>query len=256
MESLRAFLEFMHGHPQLQTLGIAVATFVVLYLWRRWAPASFEKLPQTLREFPAVFVGALIAWATTQVEALQSAITAGDGAFAGVAAIGLHWFLKNTPWISYGNTPKDDRRGSLGSGAAGSLLVMLVPLLLLGSVTSCTPAQRAGLPVLSTVDAIGIQVAHAMQWCDDHGVDQDLVQKVKHAADAKDFPTTIALLRKGFEVAAKNGQAVPAEIVATVDVLEQALAAQAVGEAMRALSTDAAKPAPAPSEHPAQAPPS
>ena len=116
-----------------------------------------------------------------------------------------------------------------------SRLVLIALLALYG----CTPAERAKLavPVLSQIDAIGATIAQAVGWCEDHGADEKSVLKALQAISDKDPVSAVEVVRGMLEASAKAGEPVPPEIVALVQTAEMAAAAEAVQDAMRALST-------------------
>lgn len=121
-----------------------------------------------------------------------------------------------------------------GKGVAKAGLVVLVALLLF----CCTPAERAKLnvPVVSTIDAVGMQVAQVLGWCQAHGVDGQTLLDAKRAADEKDFGTALDLSRKILSKTAEAGEPVPKELVGIITTAEGALAAEGVQDGMRALS--------------------
>jgi hypothetical protein len=105
--------------------------------------------------------------------------------------------------------------------------------------TSCTPAQREKLvvPTLTQVDAIGWTLMQALAWCEAHGVDAKSIAAAKEAIERKDLGQGIELIRKALEKTAESGEPVPPEVVALVQTAEGAIAAEAVQDGMRAIST-------------------
>jgi hypothetical protein len=104
--------------------------------------------------------------------------------------------------------------------------------------TACTPAERAalGVPVLSQVDAIGSTLANAVGWCDSHGASPENVLRARQAIADKDPGSAVDVVRGMLEASAKAGEPVPPEVVALVQTVEGALAAQAIQDGMTAIS--------------------
>jgi hypothetical protein len=102
----------------------------------------------------------------------------------------------------------------------------------------CTPAERAalGVPVLSQIDAIGSTLAQAVGWCSEHGASPESVLQARQAIADKDPGSAVDVVRKMLEASAKAGEPIPPDVVALVQTVEGALAAQSIQNGMRALS--------------------
>lgn len=120
-----------------------------------------------------------------------------------------------------------------------ALYLSLVALTVLAPIVYCTPAQREKLavPTLSQIDAIGSTIAQATEWARDHGADEKLALQALQAISDKDPKQAVDILRKMLEALAAKGEPVPPQVVALVQTAEGALAAQAVQDGMRSLST-------------------
>ena len=100
----------------------------------------------------------------------------------------------------------------------------------------CTPAERAGIPVLSQVDAIGMGVAQIVGWCEKRGVEPETVASALKAAQKRDYRTALALLGDVVARSRAAGDPIPAEVEMTLRLAEGAVAAQAIEDGMRAVS--------------------
>ena len=109
----------------------------------------------------------------------------------------------------------------------------ILPVIAIG----CTPAERAGMPVVSTVDAVGKGLASVMHWCDDAGADPRAVLLAQEALERGHIHQAAAWSAIMLRELAKS-EAVPEDVVVTLRLVEGALAAQAVADGMRALSHD------------------
>ena len=128
----------------------------------------------------------------------------------------------------------------------------LIPVLgaVIGIMLShCTPAQREKLavPTLSLIDALGSTIDQAAEWARDHGADEQLVLETLQAVSDKDPRRAVTIVRKLLEALAAKGEPIPPQVVALVQTTEYALAAEAIQDAMRALSAPANSAAPLPS---------
>jgi hypothetical protein len=253
MPQVQHFLDALD--PRLRVVLLATLTFAVLFAWRKLHPSSFEKLPQPVREFQALFVGAAMAALTAHVDGLASSLVddAGTGAFAGLGAIGLHWFLKNTPWIPYGGPGAATMADAAKKTA--STLIFLVGCAAAVLLPACTTAQPPGvLPVLTAADAVRVQTESVLEWIREHlpGDDDTLASKYAAAEKAyreKDYVYALTVGQEILELLARShGEVAPAAVVA--DTVTGAQAAQVVQDLARAL---APKPAPEP-EKPAPEP--
>ena len=115
-------------------------------------------------------------------------------------------------------------------------VALLVAIILCLGLGACTPAERAGIPVLSTIDAIGMGVSRVAGWCEDRGIEPETVASAKRLADTKDYTGALALLNDLVTKARAAGDPIPADVEMTLRLAEGAMAAEAVQEGMRALS--------------------
>lgn len=118
-----------------------------------------------------------------------------------------------------------------GGGAAKIGPVALV--LLLGA---CTPADRAGVPVLSTVDAIGRGVSKVLGWCDAAGADETTLARAVEAYEKRNYQDAVALAADMVRNLREAGADVPEDTELMLRLVEGAMAAQAIQDGMRALS--------------------
>jgi hypothetical protein len=111
----------------------------------------------------------------------------------------------------------------------------IVAALALSLTAACTPAQRAGIPVVSQIDAVGMALSDVLGWCDSHGADKGGLAEALRALQREDYSTaaaqTAVLMRDVGE-----REHVPRDVVAMLRLVEGALAAQAIQDGMRALS--------------------
>jgi len=121
------------------------------------------------------------------------------------------------------------------SGATGAVASGLVAGYL-GLVMACTPAQRASIPIVRDVDAVGITVAHVLGWCEDHGAPPDVLDQARAALNDKHTGEAIELAYQALKVAADHGENVPRELVAIVETARKAAQADAVAAGLRVLS--------------------
>jgi len=108
LQHLRETLD--HWSPGAFNASLAALLFVALWLGRRFKPDLFAKLPPTLQAWPALAGGAVLAALSSNlsgglvaavVSALGMSLT---GLVSGVAAVGLHRTLKESP-LPYGTPP-------------------------------------------------------------------------------------------------------------------------------------------------------
>lgn len=116
---------------------------------------------------------------------------------------------------------------------AGAGLLLLV---------ACTPAQRALVPILSQVDAIGMGVSQVMGWCDKAGADRATLARAQQAVKDRDYAQAIVLASEMAAELRRHGEPIPDEAFVTLKLAEGALAAQAIQDGMRALSGTAVHP--------------
>jgi hypothetical protein len=101
---------------------------------------------------------------------------------------------------------------------------------------ACTPAERAGIPALSTIDAIGMGVAQIAGWCEKRGIAPETVDKARKLAADKDYQGALVLLADLVTKSRAAGDPIPAEVEMTLRLAEGAAAAASVEAGMRALS--------------------
>ncbi len=110
--------------------------------------------------------------------------------------------------------------------------------LLLGILVPCIACSSLapGIPVLSTVDAIGRGVAHVVGWCEERGVEPATVASAKQAVADRDYRLALDLISRAVTASRKAGDPIPEDVEVTLRLAEGALAAQAIQDGMRALS--------------------
>lgn len=102
--------EALRGHPKLFYVAAAGAVFGIIYLWRRYARASWDFVTMrnpVIQQLPALVLSGLISAApalgqdfwTVLLDILEGVI------LSGVTPIVAHHVLKATPAIPYGNPP-------------------------------------------------------------------------------------------------------------------------------------------------------
>lgn len=117
------------------------------------------------------------------------------------------------------------------------VVAVLLMVALAAPMTACTPAQRSGVPVLSTVDAVGRGLSHVLGWCEENGADESRLAKAERATENRDYLAAIALASEMVRDARKEGAAVPEDVEVTLRLAEGLMAAHAIEQGMRALST-------------------
>ena len=75
--------------PQLWFAAVAVAVGTLVFVWRKLAPSTWDKLPSRFKVLPAAIVGSLLT-AGAGANARHIIINLVIGAFAGLAAAGGH----------------------------------------------------------------------------------------------------------------------------------------------------------------------
>lgn len=113
---------------------------------------------------------------------------------------------------------------------------MTVRVLALALMVACTPADRAGIPVLSQVDAIGMGVSRVLGWCEANGADAERTERARQAVAERDYRAAVALAADVVRELRAAGQPVPEETEVMLRLAEGAMAAQAIQDGMRALS--------------------
>lgn len=124
--------------------------------------------------------------------------------------------------------------GKAVSGSAAALLFVLASSLF-GGATACTPAQRAGLPVLSQLDAVGMGLSQVLGYCEDHKADAAQIAAAYDALERKKHQEAVSIAAVLLRTIGEREQ-VDREVVALLKLAEGALAAQAIQDGMRALS--------------------
>ena len=101
---------------------------------------------------------------------------------------------------------------------------------------ACTPAERAGVPILSTVDAIGVAASRVLGWCGEHEADAGKLLRARQAVKDRDYQVAFQLAGELVQELRDRGEPVPEETEAMLRLAQGAMAAQAIEGAMRALS--------------------
>lgn len=98
-------LAFLHAaraalaavHPLLPFICIAAIVGGLVYLWRRFSPTTFDKLPPQIQALPALLISAILAGASSGGDVGRMMIDAAIGAFSGLLSVGGHEALKRLP---------------------------------------------------------------------------------------------------------------------------------------------------------------
>jgi hypothetical protein len=200
-----------------------------------------------LKHVPWVqFLGAVVAL-TTSVHAFFVFLTGATGwswakktaDWSGIVAVDIGKALTLVKRLTDGGSKSPPAGGAGASTGVGGLLIFGAALVCLCAV-SCTPAERAALPVLSTIDAVGIEVSHVLGWCSEHDLSPDTIAQAQKAVSQKDYSAAVELTYELLQAASKAGDPVPKELVAALEVTRGALAAEAIQAGMSALSTGGA----------------
>ena len=160
-------------HPAAFHAALVVLVGATIFGWRKLHPSSFERLPKTLQDFPAVALGAGMGALSTGMDP----IAALAGAFAGLAAIGGHHALKRSP-LPYGNpkAPETSRRITIPDGPrSGPLAALLLLASMAPNLLGC--GSLPGPLNAANVDP----VLRMLGYCRDAGAP---VQRVASAIDA------------------------------------------------------------------------
>lgn len=113
---------------------------------------------------------------------------------------------------------------------------LLATLALIPFAFACMPAERAGIPVLSQVDSIGIATAHVLGWCNEHGIDADTAARATKAIHEQDYKTAVPILAQVVDASIKAGDIPDKDVQAFIRLAEQIVAVEAMQDAMRAVS--------------------
>jgi len=87
MTTVRTYLDSLD--PRLWPLALALAAGALVWAWRRWHLASFDRLPRAVQALPAVLVAAALGGASGS-SLVQMVIEAAAGGASGLLAIGGH----------------------------------------------------------------------------------------------------------------------------------------------------------------------
>lgn len=133
--------------------------------------------------------------------------------------------------------PKNAAKIDASAVATKSLILLAA----LASLSGCA-ALKTGVPMLSQADAIGRGLAHVVGWCDDRGIQPSTVAMAKQAIDERDYALAFELATRIVTASRAAGDPIPEQVEVTLRLAEGALAAQAIQDAARALSSDAGAP--------------
>lgn len=97
MQQLKLFLDSLD--PRLFHAVLALVIGAAYYAWRRFSPATFERLPKALQPLPALLLaGTANVMATSNTgQLIELATQLGLGVLDGVLAVGGHHVLKALP---------------------------------------------------------------------------------------------------------------------------------------------------------------
>jgi len=105
--------------PGLFNALLALVLMLLIWVWRKASPATFDKLPPSLQAWPALAGGAVLAALSTNISVppLQVAVAALaqslGGIVSGIAAVGTHRVLKESPF-PYGGKSQPPKSGGGG----------------------------------------------------------------------------------------------------------------------------------------------
>jgi hypothetical protein len=105
LTNLRTWLD--HVYPGLWNASVAAFAVLVLWLTKKFAPNFFAKLPPPVQALPAMFIAGLVSGIAALEPTIISFIASfiGGGLMGGVAAVGTHRTLKESP-LPYGEPNK------------------------------------------------------------------------------------------------------------------------------------------------------
>jgi hypothetical protein len=164
---------------------------------------------------------------------LEVGYDAAIGVFDGLTAVGGHHALKRL------RTPKTREIPTKPPRITILLALMLGALLI---APGCSPAERAGIPIISQIDAVGMKAAQLLGWCESHGGDAVAVKRAADALADEDYITAIEETTRIVEALRRAGKPIPSEIEIGLRLaqgtLEGLKTAQALENASRALADD------------------
>lgn len=94
--------------PRLFFAIIALLAWLFVYSWRRLSPGTFEKIPPSIQGLPAILFGAIAAAPAGAGNLKETFVNAAVGAFSGLASVGVHHVLKESPVPYTGQTVQQD----------------------------------------------------------------------------------------------------------------------------------------------------
>jgi hypothetical protein len=95
-------------HPGLFNAILSALLLGAIWVWRKFWPASFAKLPTAVQAAPALAGGAVLGALSANINGapidavLAALVQSAGGIISGLAAIGTHHALKESP-LPYGN---------------------------------------------------------------------------------------------------------------------------------------------------------
>jgi hypothetical protein len=111
------------------------------------------------------------------------------------------------------------------------ILTFALAAIFSASLTSCTPSA------LSAADLVGRSAARVLGWCENTpGANSSRLAQAKKAIEDEDLLTAAALLHQAVNELRESGKEPPADVAGS-QMLLGALAAEAIQNGMRALST-------------------
>ena len=111
---------------------------------------------------------------------------------------------------------------------------LLLSILALVFTSGCGTIH--GVPVLTALDAMGRGAAQVLGYCEDRGVDASTVKQGYDALAKEDYAALHDILEQVMVKARAQGDPIPEQTEVVFELTQQALAAHAIEQGMRAAS--------------------
>lgn len=134
-------------HPAAFNVLLAVAVGLIVYLWRKVSPSTFEKLPPSVQSYPALVWGAMLSALTartTELGGLLSDVLVG-GTVSGLIGIGGHHAMKASqlPLLKhYQGAPRKRDLPVANAIVFATVLTFVVGIPLLFILGCASPSKR------------------------------------------------------------------------------------------------------------------
>ena len=106
---LEAKLSLDSIDPRLFYVILTLLVFAVVYAVKKFDKDLFDNLPDSVKSLPAITLSVVLSGASNSTDMKSTFIGAIYGALSGLAAIGLHQSLKDSP-LPYGNPPVEEKK--------------------------------------------------------------------------------------------------------------------------------------------------